>query len=660
MRPFLSLALGLAVALPATAQTWRSMGPPGGDVRALVADPGDSRVLYMGTTDGHIFGSRDGGAHWQILGRAGPRLDAVVTSIVVDPRDPLRLYAGTWTRESSGEGGGVFRSTDGGRTWQAALVGHAVRALAQAASKPDILVAGALDGIYRSRDGGDTWRRISPASNEELRNFDSVAIDPRYPEVIYAGTFHLPWKTTDGGDHWAPIHAGMIDDSDVFSLAVDQTHPRRIYASACSGIYRSDNGGGLWKKIQGIPFSARRTHVIRQDPLRPGAVYAGTTEGLWRTTDSGASWRRVTPHDWVINALAIARTSGAGHEHRVVIGTEQLGVLVSEDDGEHFRSANDGFYHRQIVSLALDREHPGRVLAILANAPEPVLATGDGGRNWAPLGPGLRTEELKRVYASPDGWWAALARGGLMRYDAEEGEWLRAGVLVGDAAVVTDRRARQKPASKLVPFNLVVADMAFSRDIWFAATENGLLASRDRGSTWSSFPFAPLTLPVSSVRASADGRDLRVVSLRGMVFSTNGGKTWSWHDLPFESGGALRLDVADDNTVLATARTGLYISRDGGKGWQLAAYGLPGVSVQDLAITPGAWLASMQTGGLYISYDRGMTWARIEGTLAEGYFPVVTTGDAARVIYAASATEGLYAVELEAPTAARVADPPGH
>ncbi len=81
--------------------------------------------------------------------------------------------------------------------------------------------------------------------------------------------------------------------------------------------------------------------------------------------------------------------------------------------------------------------------------------------------------------------------------------------------------------------------------------------------------------------------------------------------------------------------------------------------LQDLALTPDAWLASMQTGGLYLSHDRGLTWARIEGTLAEGYFPVVTTARAARVIYAASATEGLYAVELGARTAALAAEPSG-
>jgi photosystem II stability/assembly factor-like uncharacterized protein len=645
MRFLISILILLAV--PALqAQQWRPMGPPGGDVRSLVADPVNARRIYLGTSDGHIFGSRDAGQAWSLLGRVGHRQDTVVTTILVDPRDSEVLYAAAWTQDPLA-GGGVFRSEDGGRTWEpAGLEGQAVRALAQAPSAPDILVAGTLDGVYRSRDSGQKWQRISPENHEEIRNLDSVAIDPRNPDIIYAGTFHLPWKTTDAGKNWFPIHDGMIDDSDVFSIVVDRTNPRRIFASACSGIYRSDNAGALWKKIQGIPFSARRTHVILQDPEKPSTIYAGTTEGLWLTHNAGATWRRVTPKNWVINA-AIASRERSG---RLVLGTERLGVIVSDDGGESFSAANTGFYHRQIVALALDRDHPDRVLAVLTNAPEPVLATEDGGQTWTPLGPGLTTEGLLRVYSSPDGWWAALERGGLMRYDEKRRAWARTGSVVGEAAETVDRKGKRIAAKGPVPLRLVVSDLAFSSDVWFAATPEGLLASRDSGATWSVFPFAPLRLPVSSVRVSRDGQKIWLVSLRGMVISRDAGQTWAWSDLPFEAGGALRLDVApgeDDNTLLATARNGLYVSRDAGRTWQQAARGIPAAPAQDVALVGDVFLVSLRTQGLYISYDRGGTWSRIEGTLAEGYFPVVATREAANIVFAASATEGLYAVELE-------------
>ena len=675
MKPMLPMRLvatflfAFFLALPGAAQDWRPMGPPGGDVRTLTADPRDPRRIYLGTADGHVFGSTDAGEHWQILGRVGSRLDAVVTSILVDPRESRVLYASAWTQDPTA-GGGVFRSEDSGRTWRASgLAGQAVRALAQAPSNPDVLVAGTLGGVYRSRDAARTWERISPEGHEEIRQLDSVAIDPRNPDVIYAGTFHLPWKTTDGGRRWFPIHAGMIDDSDVMSILVDRTNPQRIYASACSGIYRSENGGALWKKIQGIPFSARRTHVIRQDPRRAATVYAATTEGLWKTTSGGATWQRVTPRDWVITSVVLPADSS----DRVVIGTERLGVLVSNDGGQRFRAANHGFYHRQIVALTLDRDRPGRVLAVLTNAPEPVLATVDNGRTWAPLGPGLKTEGLRRLYSAPDTWWAALERGGLMRYDSAKSAWFPAGKTVGEAASygykknVRGRSKSSRPTptvSGLQPptANLrhLVNGLAFSRDTWFAATDSGLLASTDAGATWSIFPIGPMTtLPVRSVRVSADGRHMWVVSLRGLVFSRDAGKIWSWHDLPLEAGGALRLDVASDSagahTLVASARNGLYLSRDAGHTWQQAASGLPSAPVQDVALVGDTFLASMQTGGLFISYDRGRTWVRIEGTLAEGHFPVVTTAEHSSIIFAASATEGLYAVEFRSPTAAATA-----
>ncbi|MBI1739057.1 MAG: hypothetical protein HYR58_07400 [Acidobacteria bacterium] len=586
------------------------------------------------------------------------------------PRGPAQSQS----RENNG-GGGVFSSDDAGITWKkSGLDEHAVRALALAPSNPDILIAGALDGIYRSRDAARTWQRISPENHEEIRNLDSIAIDPRNPEIIYAGTYHLPWKTADGGRTWKPIHDGMIDDSDVMSIVVDRTNPRRVYASACSGIYRSDDAGALWRKIQGIPYAARRTQVIRQDPHRPQTIYAATTEGLWRTNDAGASWQRLTPADWVINALVL----DPAKRDRLVMGTERLGVMVSDSagkqagkkDGQQFRAANDGFFHRQILALALDRERPERVLAVLANAPEPVLATDDAGRTWKPLGPGLKAEAVRRVYAVPGGWLAALDRGGLMRYDPGKSAWQRIGSVSGEPAFSSEANAPPKKGRRIParivrgprPLSHVVLDMAFTRDAWYAATDDGLLVSRDQGATWVITPVGPVVLPARSVRVSPDAKSFWIVTLRGMVFSGDAGATWSWRDLPLEAGGALRLDAAGESTLLATAAKGLYISRDSGSTWKQAANGLPQAPIQDLAVVGDIFLVSMQAQGLYISYDRGASWMRIEGTLAEGRFAVVTAprfrDEAASTIYAASSTEGLYAVELPAKLATSSSPPP--
>src|SRR5277367_5601880 len=136
--------MALASAATAPAQTWRQVGPPGGTVITLEADPHDLKKIYLGTSDGHVFSSVDEGAHWQLLSRIGTGQDDVVTHILVDSRDSNRLYASTWTLYSGG--GGVYRSNDAGHTWNIiGLPKETVRALAQSPTHPDVFLAGSLD-----------------------------------------------------------------------------------------------------------------------------------------------------------------------------------------------------------------------------------------------------------------------------------------------------------------------------------------------------------------------------------------------------------------------------------------------------------------------------------------------------------------------------------
>ena len=128
---------------PVLAQVWQPMGPSGGDVRTLAADPDDARRLFLGTADGHIFGSTDAGDHWAILGRAGSRLDSVVTAIVVDPRDAKSLLAATWTQDPA-TGGAIYHSADGGQTWTNVLKPadyDGTRDLQYAFDEPNVMLA---------------------------------------------------------------------------------------------------------------------------------------------------------------------------------------------------------------------------------------------------------------------------------------------------------------------------------------------------------------------------------------------------------------------------------------------------------------------------------------------------------------------------------------
>jgi photosystem II stability/assembly factor-like uncharacterized protein len=667
------LAFVLFFSFSANAQSWRQVGPPGGDVQSLAAVPGNARVLFLGTSDGHVFGSRDEGEHWELLGRIGEHHDDVIMSMVVDARSANTLYATSWTLSSFG--GGVYRSSDAGRTWHLiGLDGRVVRAIAQAPSNPDILIAGATDGVYRSDDSGKQWVRISPAGHEDLRNFDSIAIDPDDPNIIYAGTYHLPWKTVDGGKNWIPVHRGMVDDSDVMSITIDQNNASHVFASACSGIYNSHDGATNWTKFKGIPKDSRRTVHILQDPKRPMTVYAATTEGLWKTSDDGATWRLITPVSWSILSMVI----DPENSDRLILGTERLGIQVSDNGGQTYRAANQGFSHRRIVDAAVDPQHPERSVVVLTSNFEPLLETNDAGRTWTPLATGLKSGPPRHIFASPDGWFAAPGPGGLLRYDASKSSWVTVNQVTEKSVPAQARRAasvkkvavqgQKNSASKAaansgapavtkstVPFHAKVNDMAFGHDAWYAATEDGLLVSRDRGLNWSKVSLAPVqqpaaatsTVTTTSIRAVRTGNaDSYVWALtsRQLEVSGDGGKTWISRTLPFEPRGSVHLYPSDDNTIVLASDHGIFVSRDAGGSWQQA--NLSELSIDDLASVRNAVVVSTTKGTLFLSRDGGKTWGHLDGPNAEGALSALRSREVGNQLVAASATEGLFVLEM--------------
>jgi photosystem II stability/assembly factor-like uncharacterized protein len=632
------LVCALSSANTVAAQTFQSLGPEGGDVRSLAADAAHPGTVYLGTTDGDVFGSVDAGANWSRLGRVGNDPTAVVSAMVVDASDARTIFATTWTREADREGGGAFVSHDAGHTWsEAGLAGHALRALAQSAADANVIVAGGLDGVFLSRDRGATWKRITPEGDAELRNIDSLAFDPRDPAVIYAGTFHLPWKTMDAGEHWSPVHEGMIDDSDVLSLAVDAAQPDRIYASACSGIYRSDDAGARWRKIAGIPYSSRRTPALKQDPRDPSKLYAGTTEGFWLSDDAGESWKRTTASDWVIDAIAIVteREGARGDEKphtRIILGTEKQGVLVSDDGGAHLRRSNSGFVHQRIVSIAPSRKAATAVAILMGDWDAPAQISDDGGATWKVMGNNAATLGIAGIVSTPDGWTAILAGGGLAHYDRAHNNWVRYG---------TGLRAGEMPMPSRV------RELAFTDRAWFAATDAGLYSSRDEGESWNHIAFTDGELPVRSVQVSPDGAKIWLASSRGIIISSDGGKTWTWHDLPLDSGGALRL-VAGDSVLLAFSASGVYASSDAGLSWTKLEHGLPGAMASDALLTKGRWVVSMAGGGIYESRDAGASWSRLAAVVgidARGeLFPVLAPAADGESFLAGSANDGVFRV----------------
>jgi photosystem II stability/assembly factor-like uncharacterized protein len=617
--------------LPSTGPVWERLGPEGGDVISLAVGPGST--LYLGTADGHVFASDDAAAHWTLRGRAGAHLDGVLQRLLVDARNPQRLFAAVWFQDPSA-GGGVFRSDDAGRTWTlAGLRGEAVRALEQSVSDPEVLTAGTRSGVFRSNDSGATWQRISPAGDAELRNLDSLAIDPRDARVIYAGTYHLPWKTTDAGKTWTPVAAGMIDDSDIMSLRIDRQNPLRLFASACSGIYRSENAGAQWIKLQGIPYAARRTQTIVQDPQDPRILFAGTTEGLWVSRDAGETWARITPGEWVINALAIAPAPRAGGA-RLILGTEQQGVLVSDDNGVSFTPANNGFSHRVIADLVGDPHDARHLLARVAALHEQLLETRDAGKSWLPFPVSLPPPGAKKLYGTQVGWWAALNGGGLLRFDETSQKWQKPEFREERILTAPRRRNTNKPKARVhisKVENLDIVDLSVEGPRVYVATSRGLWTGviregRLRRTALDVFPGSVLGIVVPR-----GGQEISAVTPTRLYQTGDSGNTWNNVAAPPQAGELLWLATIPPAKLSAPAspqaRSSWLVGTSYGvyrftsrkeMPWELLQSGLPaarsappGISGQTLAIP-------MKAGGIYLTRDQGSNWERLDSDAEAG------------------------------------------
>ena len=622
--PFL-LAVSCFVA-GVSADPWQRLGPDGGQVISMtVAVDG---TVYLGTPDGHVFASADRGSRWDLRGRAGGRLDGVIQSLINDTRNPNGLYAGIWYLDPSA-GGGVFQTSDGGRTWHpAGLAGEAVRALRQSDVNPSLLVAGTRNGVFRTIDGGTGWERISPAGNIDLRNVDSLAIGPKNPNVIYAGTYHLPWKTIDGGRNWFPIHSGMIDDSDVMSLQIDRDDLATVFASACSGIYRSGDGGSSWTKLQGIPFSSRRTQQILQDSEASRMWYAATTEGLWLSNDGGENWSRVTPRDWVVNAVVSVRSAGGS---RILIGTESRGVLVSDDGGKTFYNANVGFSHRVIASMAVDPKAFGHFLVQLGDSSRALLETRDAGRTWSRL-PGVPpTGEVADLIGTSAGWWATLRNGGALRYDSRLRRWT--------AVRFMSRRPRAGESRAVAPPRVLrVAEgaaqvyVATTDGVWMTGSEPAILRPFESNQLFGSvqdFSLGPQTCALAKKRITCAGNSLNAWET---LPPPRGVDSFSWIK-SVQHGPA-------DSVYLGTSRGVFRWNGTMPAAWRLVQSGLPALASQPPVVSGKALAIAAANGGFYVSGDGGKTWTRTD-TPAETGAIVNLYGDGHGGFEVASRSEGV-------------------
>ena len=597
MRPWnppslLIASLGFVLLAPSGgAQQWIPVGPPGGDVRSLAVDPLDPRRVYLGTAEGVLYRSDVSGLVWQRLQpgflHRGQSLDEIVVNAAGT------LLVGFW--DVRGQGGGVAVSRDRGETFTigAGLEGESVRALALAPSDPRQAVAGARSGVFASRDSGLSWRRISPEGHPELRNVESVVVDPRNPRVIYVGTWHLPWKTSDGGTTWMPVHDGMIDDSDVFTLTLDRRDPQRVFATTCSGIHRSANGASSWTRARGIPLSSRRTRAFAQDRLRPDSFYAGTTEGLWVSHDDTRSWRVATARDLVVNALA------ALPDGTLLLGGEGAGVLRSRDRGVTWTPSNTGFSERLVSRIVFDAPRRRVRVGVWGDRRHGgVLAAPTPRGPWSRLGVGLEGREVLSL-AAADAFVLAGTDEGLFSLGPADVSWRRLPL----AGAGQQKQPR-------------VTDVAILPEgVRLAATPSGVLRSGDAGLHWQR-TLAALEGAVSALATKPDDPRTVVLATRlGFWMSGDAGTSWRRIAEPKDAKvHTVALPPGEPVLIFAASSDGLYRSGDLGRSWTRGGWGLPHSDMTGLAVHPDGrtvYVSDFEWGGVYRTEDRGETWTRL-------------------------------------------------
>jgi photosystem II stability/assembly factor-like uncharacterized protein len=661
---FLLCVCGFAQTGTSPSSSWISVGPDGGDVRTLAADPANSQRILLGTSAGQIYQSDDGGKTWQRFVRIGKGNDYVVDHIVFDPKQLGTIYVAAWTLEH--EGGSVFKSTDNGQSWQplSAMEGKSVRAMAMAPSDPNTLIVGALDGVYRTRNAGETWTRISPETSAEIKNIESIAVDAADADTIYAGTWHLPWKTTDGGHSWHNIKQGLIDDSDVFSIIIDPKQPQVVYASACSGIYKSDSAGELFHKIQGIPFSARRTRVLKQDPENSNVVYAGTTEGLWKTSDGGKTWRRITSTEVIVNDVLI----DAHDSNHVLLATDRSGVLASANAGASFEPANVGFAHRQVAALAVDPSDQNTLYAGLINDKQygGVFFSHDQGAHWKQISAGLGGRDVFALRKAGAHLLAGTSTGVYELMGSSLSPAWRPLNRIANVESVTVRKAtktRKAVTRKVIRAGTLksrVTDLEVRDNRWIAVSTQGIFTTSNSGRTWEGGPLlghSDFTLVRTSPKLlAAAGRNFLLTSSEdGVQSSSKAGCQFlgcEWHEAKLPKIVTSINDVAfgEDESIWLACREGLYRSKDHGDTWQRLEK-LPVVNLASVfhdAENRRMLVTAMNSTEVFSSQDDGESWQRRDS----GWLLRTIAEDAGRLL-ASTAFDG---VVIEKPAAAESAD----
>ncbi|MEA2598358.1 MAG: hypothetical protein QOF01_4827, partial [Thermomicrobiales bacterium] len=352
---------------------WRSIGPHrGGRVVAVAGDVSDRLTFYFGACAGGVWKTVDGGLTWRNVSD-GSFNTAAVGAIAVSESDPNVIYAGTGEttiRGNVSHGDGVYKSTDGGKTWRNVGLKDTrhIGRIQIHPQNPDLVYVAALGhawgpneerGVFRSNDGGETWQKVlyrSPRAGSH-----DVSMDPNNPRLLYAVIWQAQryphalvsggeecglFRSNDGGDSWEEITrrpglpSGLLGK---MGIVASRARPGRVWAvieAEDGAVFRSDDGGETWLRLSEQSLLRTRPWYymhITADTQDPDTVYV-QNYGIWKSIDAGATFTRLpTQH---------------GDEHALWIDPHDNQRMIKGDDGGACVSFNGGATWTTILNQA--------------------------------------------------------------------------------------------------------------------------------------------------------------------------------------------------------------------------------------------------------------------------------------------------------------------
>ena len=688
---------------------WRQVGPfRGGRVLAVAGVPGDPNIYYFGAVAGGIFKSTNGGLSW--TSTFDHQSISSIGAIAVADSDPNVLYAGSGEaclRGNISYGDGVYKSTDAGRTWKNVGLKDTrhIGAVIIDPRNPDIALVAALGhawgpnaerGVFRTADGGKTWQKV--LYKDDNTGAIDVVFDPHNSNVVYASLWQVrrqPWyfnsggpggglyKSVDGGLTWKQLQGGGLPEGNLgrIGIAVSGADSNRVYAlieAKEGGLYRSNDAGNSWTRVNDDERYRQRawyfSHVFA-DPKQVDTVYVLNT-GAYRSNDAGKTFELLPAPHGDHHGLWIDPTNPLR-----LFNSNDGGVTISVDGGKTWTEQNNQptaqFYH-----VAVDNHWPYRLygaqqdnttVAIASYSDDGVIARQDwyevGGGESGYISPDPRDPEI--VYAGSDGaiitrydhrtnqlvdvspypldtsgnganalkyrfqWTEPVfvsAYDSNVIYSAAQNVFKSADQGHSWSAISPDLtrndKEKQKPSGGDITLDITsveyydtvfaLAESPLQKGMLWAGTDDGLIhLTRDDGKTWEN--VTPKAMPewsmVSIIEASPHDAGTAYAAIdrhklddfNPFIYKTHDfGKTWTLINSGIPVGAyvrSVREDPKMKGLLYAGTETGVYFSLDDGAHWQSLQLNLPTTPIHDLAVKDNDLVAATHGRAFWILDD---------------------------------------------------------